>query len=125
MERINFANACHFFLATHPSRPSKNYVIDFSTTDSFRYVPSFRHRCGLNGSAVYRNNWSLNLNDSELAVVRLIDGKRSVGDILTEVSSRKKELGLDVSRVELERLIRRLFQGLWRNDYITVSTAAE
>jgi SAM-dependent methyltransferase len=125
MERINFANACHFFLATHPSRPSKNYVIDFSTTDSFRYVPSFRYRCGVNGSAVYRNNWSLNLNDSELAVVRLIDGKRSVGDILTEVSSRKKELGLDVSRVELERLIRRLFQGLWRNDYITVSTAAE
>ena len=125
MERINFANACHFFLATHPNRPANNYVIDFSTTDCFRYVPSFRYRCGLNGSVVYRNNWSLNLNDAETAILRLIDGKRTIGDILAEITPRKKELGIDVNRVEMERLIRRLFQGLWRNDYITVSTAGE
>jgi len=125
MERINFRNACHYFLATHPSRPTKNYVIDFSTTDCFRYVPSFRYRCGLNGSVVYRNGWSLDLDDDVTAILRLIDGKRSVGDILTEISPRKKELGLDVNQKELDRLIRRLFQGLWRTDFITVSTAAE
>lgn len=137
MERINFRNACHFFLATHPSRPAKNYVIDFSTKDCFRYVPSFRYRCGLNGSVVFgggsRNangnlTWSRShncLNELSLAIARLIDGKRSIGEILDEVGSRKKELGLDVNQKELERLVRKMFQTLWRSDYITVSTAAE
>ena len=124
MERINFSNACHFFIATTPDRPVENYRIDFSTTDCFRYVPVFRYRCGLNGYAVYRNNWSLGLNEAEATVARMIDGKRTIGEIAEETHSRKKELGLDVNRGELERLVRYMFQTLWRGDYIEVKTAA-
>lgn len=127
MERIKFVNACHFFLATHPSRDKKNYVIDFSTADCFRYVPNFRYRCGLNGFQVFKSSGAFvqNLSDAGKAAATLIDGKRTIGDIITEVGSRKKELGLDLNQKELERQMRQMFQGLWRNDYLTVSTAAE
>lgn len=125
MERINFSNACHFFLATHPNRPKENYVIDFSSTDCFRYVPEFRYRCGVSGNAVFRNNWQLNMFDNETSVVRMIDGKRSIGDIIEEVSRRKVELNLDFNKREIQRLLRRMFQTLWRGDYITVKTKVD
>lgn len=134
MERLNFNNACHFFLATHPDRPSKNYVIDFSTPDCLAYVPRFRYRCGVNGYSVVKGasrdargnllwNGSQGLSELELSVVRLIDGTRTLGDIADAVSQRKGELGLNVNSVEVGRLIRRMFQALWRMDYLTVDVS--
>ena len=135
MERINFRNACHYFLATHPKRASKNYTIDFSTKECFNYVPVFRYRCGVHNNAVFRGGsydtnghvvwtWSQGLDSTEAAIVRMVDGTRSIGDIVAEVHSRQQELNLVFNRVELERRIRKMFQALWRNDYITVDTSA-
>ena len=135
MERINFSNACHFFLATHPDRAPENYVLDFSTTDCLRYVPMFRYRCGADRSGVYRGlsqdangntrwSWALNIDDLEAELVLMIDGRRSIGEIAEAVYARKDDLGIGVNRVEIERQIRRMFQTLWRLDFITVDLSA-
>ncbi len=47
IERLNTANACHFFMACRPERPKESYAIDFSTQECLDYVPLMRMRCGL------------------------------------------------------------------------------
>ena len=49
MEKINFRNACHFFMACRPERTPSSYKIDFFSGDTLSYVPSI--------SVSMRNGW--------------------------------------------------------------------
>jgi SAM-dependent methyltransferase len=117
MERVQTSNACHFFLACRPDRPKESYTIDFSAEDSLDYVPMFRMRCGLSGSEIFRSNWRTSLNAAQLPFVQHIDGRRTIREIAERVAqsgSRRADVA------DLEKFGRKLFQSLWRLDFLAM-----
>ncbi|MBW0014921.1 class I SAM-dependent methyltransferase [Mycobacterium sp.] len=117
MERVQSVNACHFFMACRPERPKESYVIDFSAEGSVDYVPIYRMRCGFNGSAIFRPDWSLGLNAAQLPFVQHIDGSSTIGEIAQRVAETGMRRG---DSAELERFGRKLFQSLWRLDFLAM-----
>ena len=116
IERINPRNGCHFFTACCADRPEPSYKIDFAA-DRFRdYVPSLRYRCELSGDQISRHDWSAALDQTQLALVRLVDGRRTIGEILTEPSSLEALAQLDAAAQE--NYARALFQSLWQLDFL-------
>lgn len=81
MERLNWRNACHFFLACRTDRPAQTYRIDFSAPEALAYVPSFRYRCSLTGRHVVRPDWSMELSATDVALLQQVDGSRSIGQM--------------------------------------------
>jgi hypothetical protein len=122
MERIHTTNACHFFMACRPDRPKESYTIDFSAEGSLDYVPMFRLRCGLEGSEIFRSDWRKNLNATQLTFVQRIDGRRTIREIASSVAqsgSRRADVA------ELEKFGRKLFQSLWRLDFLAMGLKAD
>ena len=115
MERINSRNGCHFFTVCHADRPTSSYVIDFTVDDFTRFVPSFRHSCRLNGDQLTRYDWTLGLDSAQLSFVELVDGKRTIDDIISvaaENGSFPRE-----PRERLTQMSREAFQSLWQLDF--------
>jgi SAM-dependent methyltransferase len=119
MERIQTLNGCHFFMACRPERPKETYAIDFSTEDALDYVPMFRMRCGLSGSEIFRPDWSMNLNAAQLPFVQNVDGRRTIREIAERVAQSAESRRGGVA--ELETFGRKLFQSLWRLDFLAMS----
>jgi SAM-dependent methyltransferase len=119
MERVQTLNACHFFMACRPERPKESYTIDFSTVDSLDYVPLMRMRCGLSGAEIFRPDWSLSLNAAQLPFVQHVDGRRTIREIAERVAqSGASRRG---GAVDIEKFSRRLFQSLWRLDFLAMA----
>ena len=123
MERIQTLNACHFFMACRPDRPKESYAIDFSTDDSLDYVPMMRMRCGLSGNEMFRSDWNLALNAAQLPFARLIDGRRTIREIaeLVAQSGETRRAG----DAEREKFARKLFQALYRLDFLAMGLEAK
>jgi len=123
MERIQTLNACHFFMACRPDRPKESYAIDFSTDESLDYVPIMRMRCGLSGNEMFRSDWTMALNAAQLPFARLIDGRRTIREIaeLVAQSGDTRRAG----GAEREKFARKLFQGLWRLDFLAMGLDAK
>jgi hypothetical protein len=122
MERLNTLNACHFFMACPPDRPKESYAIDFSTLDCLDYVPLMRMRCGLSGTEILRPGWSMTLNAAQLPFVQHIDGRRTIRELAACVAQSK-----DTSRgsaADFEKFGRKLFQALWRLDFLAMALHA-
>jgi hypothetical protein len=119
MERVHTVNACHFFMACHPERPKKRYAIDFSTPDCLDYVPVMRMRCGLSGTQIFRPGWRMNLNAAQLPFVQFVDGRRTIQDIAECVARGKDTSSRSV--VDFKKFGRRLFQSLWRLDFVAMT----
>lgn len=118
MERINFSNACHFFMACRADRPTASYRIDFRSANAFEYVPSLRHRCSLDGGQVCRPGWKMDLEPASLALVQKVNGRQTIGEILVE-ASRDGVLACH-SQEDGERYARDVFQALWQLDFLAV-----
>jgi SAM-dependent methyltransferase len=118
IERINTVNACHFFMACRPERPKESYSIDFSTLSCLDYVPLMRMRCGLSGSDIYRSDWRTTLNSAQLPFVQQVDGQRTIREIAASVHSQASTRG---SAADVEKFARRLFQALWRLDFLAMA----
>ena len=123
MERIQTSNACHFFMACRPDRPKESYTIDFSTEDSLDYVPLFRMRCGLDGTEIFRSDWRMNLNTAQLPFVQRVDGRRTIREIAAGVAQSRQARRANVA--DLETFGRKLFQSLWRLDFLAMGLNAE
>lgn len=122
MERIHTLNARHFFIATRSDRPKSSYKIDFSTPESLDYVPLFRWKCGLNNDEIYRSGWRMPLNPAQLPFVQSIDGRRSIRQIAADLAQAGgPSRG---SLADLEKFGRKLFQSLWRLDFVAVDLSA-
>jgi hypothetical protein len=117
MERIQTLNGCHFFMACRPERSTDSYSIDFSTDASLDYVPMMRMRCGLSGSEIFRPDWSMNLNTAQLPFVYHVDDRNTIGEIAERVAQTESRRA-DVA--DLEDFGRRLFQSLWRLDFLVM-----
>ncbi len=122
MERIQTTNACHFFMACRPDRPKESYTIDFSAEGSLDYVPMFRLRCGLSGSEIFRSDWRKNLTAGQLPFVQHVDGRRTIREIASSVAQSGPRRA-DVA--ELEKFARKLFQSLWRLDFLAMGLKAD
>ncbi len=121
MERVRTLNACHYFMACRSERPKESYTIDFSTEDSLDYVPLFRLRCGVSGSEIFRPDASVSLNAAQLPFVQHIDGRRAIREIagcVAQSGSRRANVA------EVEKFGRKLFQALWRLDYLAMALNA-
>lgn len=115
MERINHRNACHFFLACHADRPAGSYAVNFDGEDYLTYVPHFRYRCGVNGQAIYKPSWKLDLGPAQAAMARLIDGHRTIAEIADAASDALRS----VPAVGDPALFTKdLFRSLWQTDYL-------
>jgi SAM-dependent methyltransferase len=121
LERIQTSNACHFFMACREDRPKKSYTVDFSEEDSPDYVPMFRMQCGLVGSEIFRSDWRMNLNAAQLPFVRGVDGRRTIREIAADVAKSGARRG---DPAELEKFAAKLFQYLWRLDFLAMGLTA-
>lgn len=106
MERINWRNGCHFFTACRPERPRETYVIDFGSAEVDRFVPALRHRCAITDDGIARGDWAVTLDDRQMALVRRMDGTRTLHEIAHEI--------VDADDA------RRMFHSLWRLDFVSV-----
>ena len=121
MERVQSLNGCHFFMACRSDRPKESYAIDFSTDDSLDYVPIMRMRCGLSGNEIFRADWSMNLSAAQLPFVQHVDGRRTIREIAESVGQTESRRA---AATELEEFGRKLFQSLWRLDFLAMGLEA-
>ena len=116
MERVYPRNGCHFFTVCHADRPTRSYAIDFAADDFTRFVPSFRHGCRLVGDQLSRSDWTLGLDAAQLSFVELVNGQRTIDDIISitaENGSFPRE-----PRERLTHMSREVFQSLWQFDFL-------
>jgi SAM-dependent methyltransferase len=118
MERVHEFSGCHFFMACRPDRPKENYVIDFSTDDCLDYVPEMRMRCGLSGTEIFRPDWRMGLNSAQLPFVQNVDGRSTIREIAERVAQSAESPR--ATAADLETFGRKLFQSLWRLDFLAM-----
>jgi SAM-dependent methyltransferase len=118
MEQINFRNGCHFFTACRADRPESTYKIDFAQPKAFEYIPSLRYRCSLNGPTLARNNWSLNLDLAQLALLQQMDGQRSIRQLADSLAP--THLFMHMSPAQFETYVIQQFQALWQLDFLAM-----
>lgn len=121
MERVNFNNGCHFFLACRPDRPRREYVVDFAGKDAPQFVPSMRLRCGLDGDRLAQPGWGIVLDGPHAGLARLVDGRRTIAEIseistATEAPGRQATEGADArARAAVD-----FFQMLWKLEFVAI-----
>lgn len=116
MERLQPANATHFFLACRPERPTRDYAIDFSTASSLDYAPLPRTACLLSGDEIHLPGAKLTLTAAQLPFVRRVDGRRTIREIVDAVAQGSREDGTRVREFGHQ-----LFQSLWRLDFLAMA----
>jgi SAM-dependent methyltransferase len=119
MERVQTLNGCHFFMACRPERPKESYTIDFSTVESLDYVPLMRARCGLSGGEIFWPGARMALNPAQLPFVQHVDGRRTIRQIAESVAHSADSP--PASTADLEEFARKLFQSLWRLDFLAMA----
>jgi len=119
MERLQTLNGCHFFMACRRDRPKESYTIDFSTVESLDYVPVLRTRCGVSGTEIVWPGARLRVTASQLPFVQHVDGRRTIREIVAAVA--RTGDSPDASAPELQAFGRKLFQSLWRLDWVTMA----
>ena len=116
MERINFSNGCHFFMACRADRPRREYVVDFAAEDTPRFIPSMRHRCVLEGSTLMQPGWGIALDDAQAALVQQVDGRRTIEEI-ADAAGAPWTAGADDTHV---RAAVDVFHRLWKLDFVAI-----
>jgi len=118
MERVQFNNGCHFFMACRADRPRETYQVDFEAEAASRWVPFLRHRCRLEEGRLHRSDWSIPLEPDHLAFVQRVDGNRTLAEIASEMPVIRSLPVQDA--VARELFAKTLFQVLWRLDFLGV-----
>ena len=114
MERLQAANATHFFLACRPERPKEEYAIDFSTPGALDYVPVARTACLLSGDELLSPGAKLKLDPARLRFVQHVDGRCTIREIVDRLATQE-------SKADLQEFGRNLFQSLWRLDFLAMA----
>jgi len=123
MERLQTQNATHFFMACRPDRPREQYAIDFSSATSLDYIPLARTACMVSGADIVGPGARVRLSPAQLHFVRLVDGRRSIGEIAANVA-RGGDADLPGGTGDAQEFARTLFQQLWRLDFLAMAIGA-
>ena len=108
-------------MACHEDRPKESYTIDFSAPASADYVPMMRLRCGLSGTEIVKPGGRFILNTAQLPFVQGIDGRRTIREIAEDVAQSGARRG---AVTEVEKFGRKLFESLWRLDFLAMGLDA-
>ena len=119
MERVNHRNGCHFFTACRSERPLETYRIDGAGDAVLDAIPLFRYRCSLAGDQLMRPGWSMALTPEQVALVRLVDGRRTLGEIVATAATDPAHAGRDLAAVE--ELARSLVPALVNRDVLAMA----
>jgi len=119
MERLQPANATHFFIACRPERPKEHYSIDFSTPQSLDYVPVTRAACVLSGDEILSPGAKLKLNPAQLPFAQHVDGRRTIREIVDRVAHSGIVAQENTSLLQDFGL--KLFESLWRLDVLAMA----
>ncbi|WP_156688284.1 class I SAM-dependent methyltransferase [Mycobacterium sp. Marseille-P9652] len=119
MERLQTANATHFFIACRPDRPKERYTIDFATPGFLDYVPLTRTACLLSGDEILLPGGRLKLHPAQLPFVQRVDGRRTIGEIVAAVAAQADVT--QENRPRIEEFARTLFRSLWRLDFLAMA----
>lgn len=122
MERLQTLNGCHFFIACRPDRPKEGYTIDFSTVECLDYVPLLRTRCGVSGTDIFWPGARMSLNPAQLPFVQHVDGRSTIREIAGRVAQQSESSRAHA--VDMETVGRKLFQSLWRLDWVAIALNA-
>jgi hypothetical protein len=111
----------HMFLACRPDRPPETYVIDFSSPAFLGYVPILAAgaktvQADQGPVVIQRQLASASLDANQAALLKQLNGVRSIRDIVDLVTP--PELRSSIDRVE--RLAQEFFQRLWALDIIQI-----
>jgi SAM-dependent methyltransferase len=117
MERLQATNACHFFMACRPDRDHAQYRIDFTAPESIDFVPEWRLHCGVSGDQIVSPNLRRTLEGTQAALVRLVDGRRTIGEIADGAGS---DAVTDTQEGNTQMDARQLFESLWRLDFVAM-----
>ena len=123
MERLQTVNGRHMFIACRPDRPKEHYTIDFSTGGFLDYVPLMRLNCGISGAEIFKPNWRKGLNAAQLPFLQFVDGRRTIREIAACVA--QSGVSPRASAADLEEFGRKLFQSLWRLDFVSMALNAD
>jgi hypothetical protein len=83
------------------------------------YVPVLRTRCGSSGSEIFWPGSRFGLRPAQLSFVQHVDGRRTIREIAECVAQQGESPGTDAG--DLEDFGRKLFQSLWRIDYVAMA----
>jgi SAM-dependent methyltransferase len=119
MERMQTANATHFFIACRPDRPKHRYTINFSTDESLNYVPLPRTACLLSGDEIFLPGAKLKLSPAQLPFVQHVDGRRTIREIIERAAQDTDTT--QKSQANLREFGRNLFRSLWRIDFLAIA----
>jgi SAM-dependent methyltransferase len=119
MERLQTGNATHFFMACRPDRPEEQFTIDFTADRAVDYVPMPRTACLLSEADLLGPGYRLRLAPAQLPFAQLVDGRRSIREIAARAAQHGG--GLVGSTGEAEGFARKLFQELWRLDFLAMA----
>ena len=126
MERLRTVNACHYFIAGPDSRAPQSYRIDFGSLASPDYVVHWRVGAGMDGDVVYRTDWRLRLRPRPSSLRptcrRAPKRRRHRGGGRGHRDARACGSAPELDRSH--RYARRLFEALWRLDFIEVELPA-
>ena len=81
-----------------------------------------RMRCGMLGTEIFRPDWRMALNPAQLPFVLNVDGRRTIRDIAARVAQSGNFP--EASAADLEKFSRKLFQSLWRLDFVSMALNA-
>jgi hypothetical protein len=81
-----------------------------------------RVRCGILGAEVFRPDWRMSLDSAQLPFVLNVDGRRTIREI-AECVVQGGTLP-QASAADLETFGRKLFQSLWRLDFVSMALNA-
>jgi SAM-dependent methyltransferase len=119
MERVHSRNAVHFFTACRADRPTDDYRVTFEPERRGHYVPMFRQRCRLDGDAVVRPGWRGPLDHEQAAIMALVNGQRTIGDIAAR--ARQGAALAHLSAAEVEAAVGSLMEYLWKRDVLAIA----
>lgn len=76
------------------------------------YVPQWRLLCGVSGDQIVSPNLRRPVDSGQAALVRLVDGHRTIGEIADAAATTQE------GRTRMDA--RELFESLWRLDFVTM-----
>lgn len=119
MERINHRNGCHFFTACRQDRRLESYKFNFLDESILDCIPMFRYRCGLKLDHVIRPGWSMVLTPEQIALMQLVDGRRTLREIVQTASLDPACSGQSPS--DVEQAARTIVRALINRDVMTLA----
>ncbi|MGE0199974.1 MAG: class I SAM-dependent methyltransferase [Candidatus Melainabacteria bacterium] len=119
MELFHGSIAQHNFYASHPERDPATYAVDFESRDFLNVIPHRRHLQVIQPNAqtgappmIQRPPFpAIPLNIRQSLIYNVMDGKRTVGQIV-------RECGIEDQRHAIEQSVRAFLKALWRIGYV-------